>query len=145
MLTNEIVQFSERKLIDINNSKWSFNTIVSPANSMLKQYDTVEHVLFYLLRLQKLHFMAALFICIFIQNYKFNIEARTLFKQIRHFLSLPVSDIYYFLYTKPNKNLLSKHCFVTSAISGCKVCSSSCARNLRFKPFFFENVIIKQL
>ena len=40
-LTNEIIQFSERKVIDKNRCEWSFNTI-APANSMLRQYDAVE-------------------------------------------------------------------------------------------------------
>ena len=43
-VTNEIVQFSERKLIDKNRCEWSFNTI-APANSMLRQNDAVDHIL----------------------------------------------------------------------------------------------------
>ena len=50
--TNEIIQFSERKLIDINRCEWSFNAI-APTNSILRQYDAVGHILlFYLFRLQ---------------------------------------------------------------------------------------------
>ena len=41
----------------MNSSEWSFY-IIAPANSMLRQYDTENHILFYPLRLQKLHFVA---------------------------------------------------------------------------------------
>ena len=56
-LCGKIILFSERKMIDKNSCEWSFNTIV-PANSMLKQYDTVGHILFYFLRLQKSYVIA---------------------------------------------------------------------------------------
>ena len=50
------------------------NTIAL-ADSMLRQYDTVDHELFYLLWLQKLHFIVIGFIiCVFIQNFKFNMQ-----------------------------------------------------------------------
>ena len=39
--TNEINQFRERKLTDIHSCEWSLNT-TAPANSMLRQYDTVK-------------------------------------------------------------------------------------------------------
>ena len=43
-VTNEIIQFSERKLIDKNRCEWSFNTIAS-ANCTLRQYVAVHHIL----------------------------------------------------------------------------------------------------
>ena len=55
-VTNEIIQFSEQKLIDKNKCEWSLNTI-APSNSMLRQYDAVDHIiLFYIFRLQSYAF-----------------------------------------------------------------------------------------
>ena len=55
-VTNEIIQFGERKLIDKNRCEWSFNTI-APANSMLRQYNAVDHISsFYLFWLQSYTF-----------------------------------------------------------------------------------------
>ena len=52
---------------------WSSNT-TAPANSKLRQYDAIDHILLlYLFRLQS--YILASFICVFIQNYKFNIAA----------------------------------------------------------------------
>ena len=44
------------------------------------------------------------------------IAALTWFKQMRHLLPLPVSEIRFFLLTKSKKNLLAKHYFVSSTI-----------------------------
>ena len=41
-VTNEIIQFSE--LIDKNRCEWSFPTI-APVKSMLRQYNTADHIL----------------------------------------------------------------------------------------------------
>ena len=40
-VTNEIIQFIDRKLININGCEWSFNTIAT-ANFILRHYDTVD-------------------------------------------------------------------------------------------------------
>ena len=43
-VTNEIIQFSEQKLVDKNSCEWSFYSI-TPANSMLRQcYAAVSKV-----------------------------------------------------------------------------------------------------
>ena len=96
--------------------EWSFNTIV-PANFMLRHYDTADHILLVdHFRLQS-SLLGHGFIRTFIQNYKFDIAVLTWSnRQIRPYLVLPVSDIYSFLFTKHNKNLLAKHYFVTSTI-----------------------------
>ena len=39
-VTNEIIQFSERKLIDKNRCEWFLNTIAA-VHSMLRKYDAV--------------------------------------------------------------------------------------------------------
>ena len=93
---NEIIQFSERKLIDKNRCEWSFNTI-APVNSMLWQYNAVDHILlFYRFSLQS-YTLKPQFFCLFIQSYKFSIAALTQSnKQIRHFLQLLLSDIYFY-------------------------------------------------
>ena len=44
--TNEIIQFNEQKLIDKNRCKCFFDTI-APANSMIRQYDVVDLVIYF--------------------------------------------------------------------------------------------------
>ena len=105
--TNEIIQLSEQKLIGKQRCEWSFNTI-APANFVLRHYDAIDHTSYYHSTFlgYKVTFFSNTVICVFIQNYKCNIAALTWSKQIRHFLSLPVCNIY-FLLTKRNKNLLN--------------------------------------
>ena len=45
-VTNEIIQFSERKLIDKVRCEWSFNAIALAA-FMLRRYDAVDHIGYY--------------------------------------------------------------------------------------------------
>ena len=85
--TNEIIQFSKQKLIDQNRCEWFSNT-VAPVNSMLRQYDAVDHIfLFYRFRLQNYTLKPySLFFCTFVQSYKFIIAAQTWSnKQTRYF------------------------------------------------------------
>ena len=63
-MTNEIIQFSEQKLIDKNRCEWSFSSI-APATSMLRKYDdAVGHILlFYLFRLRFLETVLSAYSC----------------------------------------------------------------------------------
>ena len=122
---NGTIQFSERKLNERNRCEWSSNTI-APANSMLRQYDAVDHILSFYLFSDIVTLFSNNFICVYVQNCKFIIAALMWSKHIRYCLPLPVSDIYSFLLTKSNKNLLAEHYFVTSTILSCEVCSFSC-------------------
>ena len=45
-VTNEIIRFNERKLVDKNIYKWSFNTIAQPIPCYGNMMLPVDHILF---------------------------------------------------------------------------------------------------
>ena len=73
-VANKIMHFGEQKLINKYKCEWSFSTI-APANSMLRQYDAVYHIGYYrfIFLGYKVTLFSNSFICVFIQNYKFNV------------------------------------------------------------------------
>ena len=92
-MTNKIIQFSEQKLIDKNRCKWSFG----------RPYDAIDHILFYLFRLQSCTFIATV---LFVYLGKIAISKLSSYRGLSK-LPLPVSDMYFFLFIKRNQQKLA--------------------------------------